>query len=170
MLKLKMKRGDGGPGVYFHSAKGTREEGHSEGLVWVQGGVGGSYPKVTPSSYHTTVPRWDGTASSQLVSAAVCAWRAQGQMDPGPYPNLSTCNASRPASHSVSLQWYSLSPHLRSHCPLSAFLYYCCHKSETITPVLYSLITVLDRDGFIPSSKNWNLGTGGGLVQVENLM
>ena len=123
-----------------------------------------------PITVSTTVPRWDGTASSQLVSAAVCAWRAQGQMDPGPYPNLSTCNASRPASHSVSLQWYSLSPHLRSHCPLSAFLYYCCHKSETITPVLYSLITVLDRDGFIPSSKNWNLGTGGGLVQVENLM
>lgn len=53
MLKLKMKRGDGGPGVYFHSAKGTREEGHSEGLVRVQGGVGGSYPKVTPSSYHS---------------------------------------------------------------------------------------------------------------------
>lgn len=52
-LKLKMKRGDGRPGVYFHSAKGKREEGHSEGLVQAQGGAGGSHPKVTPPSYHS---------------------------------------------------------------------------------------------------------------------
>lgn len=53
MLKLKMKRGDGRPGVYFHSAKGKREEGHLEGLVQVQGGVEGPHLRVTPSSHHS---------------------------------------------------------------------------------------------------------------------
>lgn len=178
MLKLKMKRGDGRPGVYFHSAKGKREEGHSEGLVQVQGGVGGSHPKLTPSSRHSEYHGDDvqgaqvgmGLLPASLLVLLYVPKELKERWTPAPYPNLSTCNASRPASNSVSLQWYSLSPHLRSHCPLSAFLYYCCHKSETVTPVLYSLITVLDRDGFIPSSKNLSLGTGGGLVQVENLM
>lgn len=53
VLKLKMKRGDGRPGVYFHSAKGKREEGHLEGLVQEQGGVEGPHLRVTPSSYHS---------------------------------------------------------------------------------------------------------------------
>lgn len=74
MLKLKMKRGDGGPGVYFHSAKGTREEGHSEGLECREGWEDHTQRSPhLPITVSTTVPRWDGTASSQLVSAAVCA-------------------------------------------------------------------------------------------------
>lgn len=113
MLRLKKKRGDSRTRVYFHRAEGKREARHLEGLFLGQGGVGGLYLRVAPSSHPI-----NGDGGDDVRGAQVGTWLLPAGLlvllcvpneakerwtppPPGLPTNIYTRNASRLASSSA---------------------------------------------------------------------